>query len=645
MNQLWRHQLWIALAAAVVFFTNLGAAHLWDEDETIHATCAREMAARGDWVVPTFNGVLFPDKPPLMFWLMISGYKLFGMTEFAARFWSAVFAVGTALATYHLGRLLFRAEVGFWAGLIVASTLIFTVSARAATVDSALVFFNTAALAIFVASGVGARRRGEDSQAARDDPPRGGFTPGPWVSFLVLYAAIGVTVLAKGPVGFLLPVATMGLFLLIVNRGRTGEDGAGIEAAKKLVQNRPALPPCPSPAPGEGSCETASKPQAASGRAAALILGIGRCLIACARLLAPRNVWRAAWQLRPLTAIIVVGAVALPWYVLVGLRTDGQWLAQFLGEHNFQRAFRPFQSHSGPMIYYVPAILIGVFPWSVFLVPSLVAMVRRIRQQDAWRVALVFLSCWMGLWLAFWSIVSTKLPHYVLPMYPAMALMIAIFLDAWLSEPARFGRGWLTNALVTVIVVGIGLMVAMPILAHIFLPGEGVLGLVGLILVLGGLICLGLERRQQHRRVVAAFAAMSVAFVTAIFGFAALRVDRHQNAPPLVAEIRRASPGPTQLASYRFVRQSFVWYAGEPIARLNNSRELGKFLESAGNPCVVTNSDHLAEIEREFPGALRVMARQPRFLHSGEVLVLARSSSSPAPHTAGREGSSNRPLY
>ena len=98
MGQLFRHQLWIVLAASVVFFTNLGAVRLFDKDETLYASCAREMLQRGDWVVPVFNGELFPDKPPLMYWLMISGYSLFGVTEFAARFWSAAFVARRARA-------------------------------------------------------------------------------------------------------------------------------------------------------------------------------------------------------------------------------------------------------------------------------------------------------------------------------------------------------------------------------------------------------------------------------------------------------------------------------------------------------------------------------------------------------------------
>ena len=623
MRETVRYQFWIVAAAAVIFLTNLGATALWDMDEALYASCAREMLERGNWIVPWFNGQMFPDKPPLMFWLMISAYKLFGMTEFAARFWSAVFGIGTALVTYHLGRLLFRAEVGFWAGLIVASTLIFTVSARAATVDSALVFVSTLALFVFA---LGAIRAGRAAGQSVREPPGlspgsfvpGTLVPGSWISFALMYAAIGVAVLAKGPIGLLLPVASLGLFLLVMNRSTAACDWEGdspIFAARKLGQS-----------PGGFSADP--KPQTA-GRWRAW-------LAALLRLFAPRNLGRAAWQLRPLTAIVVVGAVALPWYVLVGMRTDGAWLAQFLGEHNWQRAFRPFQSHSGPFFYYVFAVLIGFFPWSVFLAPSLIELVRRIRRHDPWRTGLILLSCWMGVFFVFWSTVSTKLPHYVLPMYPALALITAVFLHVWLSEPACVSRWPLQNAVITLLVVGVGILVAMPILARIYLPGEEALGLVGLIPAACGGLCLWYGRREQRRRAAAAFAVTSLAFVTALFGFAALRVDRHQNAASLVAQIRQSNPGPTQLAAYRFLKQSFIWYAEEPIARYDKPEGLRQFLETAENPCVFTSSEREAEIEKEFPGTFHVLAREPRFLHHSEVLVLARRPDAPVSRTAGR---------
>ena len=71
MRDIWKHQAWIVLATGLAVLTNLGTARLWDEDEPKNATCASEMLARGDWIVPTFNGELRTDKPILLYWCML----------------------------------------------------------------------------------------------------------------------------------------------------------------------------------------------------------------------------------------------------------------------------------------------------------------------------------------------------------------------------------------------------------------------------------------------------------------------------------------------------------------------------------------------------------------------------------------------
>jgi 4-amino-4-deoxy-L-arabinose transferase-like glycosyltransferase len=141
MRQDLRHQAWIVFTAAVVMFTNLGVTRLWDQDEAFFARTAVEMHQRHEWIVPYFNGELFAHKPPLMFWLMRVGFSLFSVTEFAARFWSAAFAVGTALLVYRMGRRMFSPQVGLYAGLMISTALMFDVVGRAATPDSFLVFF------------------------------------------------------------------------------------------------------------------------------------------------------------------------------------------------------------------------------------------------------------------------------------------------------------------------------------------------------------------------------------------------------------------------------------------------------------------------------------------------------------------------
>jgi 4-amino-4-deoxy-L-arabinose transferase-like glycosyltransferase len=612
MSQGVRYQLWIVAAASVIFFTNLGSTGLWDMDEALYSTCAREMLdgrTGGNLIVPWFNGDMFPEKPVLMFWTMMGGYKLFGINEWGARFFSAVMGVGTALVAFHLGRILFNLRVGLWTGLITASTILFTISARAATVDSALTFFTASAFLMFVmgrVQGSGFRVQATKSGSQSTINSQQSKFPLPYA--IAAYACIGVAVLGKGPVGMLLPLAAMGLFLLTVNGWR--------------------------------------------------------------------SLFRSAWWMRPVTALVVIGVVAVPWYVAVGYQTNGEWPKQFFLQFNLRPFQKPIQGHGDALsalvsllyyFYQVLAVLIFFFPWSVFLGPTVVDAVRRLREgkrengengngrtgKEAarWREGVLLAICWFAVWLVFWSVCKTKLPHYLLPAYPALALLTACFIDRWLGNPASIARWGLRNAWISLIVVGVGIMIAIPILAdgkvltipiltQGFLPGEGRLGLLGLLLALGGAWCWWKTSHGQCNDAGITFAVTSVAFLTAVFGFAALRVDQFQNAKPMMAAILADEKGSgvppahpsSPVATYRFFRESTVFYGGKPVTKCDNDEATGRsaqetlarFIARPGRSYVITTAEYEPEIKKAFADDLQVMHRERRFLADGEMVIFRK---------------------
>jgi 4-amino-4-deoxy-L-arabinose transferase-like glycosyltransferase len=331
-----------------------------------------------------------------------------------------------------------------------------------------------------------------------------------------------------------------------------------------------------------------------------------------------RNLLRSAWWMRPFTALIVVAAVAAPWYVWVGLRTDWEWPRQFFLEFNLRPFRQPILGHGEASslhraltglvsilyyFYHVPAILVGFFPWSVLLGPTLADTIQRIRRRDAWRDGCLLASCWFGVWFVFWSLCKTKLPHYLLPAYPALALLTACFVDRWLAEPASVGRWPLRNAWVSMILTGVGLMIALPIVASIYLPGEGGMGLVGLILVLGGGWCWWKTAHDRHQGAAVGLIVTSVVFLTAVFGFAALRVDRHQNARPMMAAIRaeRGNTARVPIATYRFFRESTGFSAdhgpSDPVAICDNPDQLRRFLAESERGYVITTNEYKRELD------------------------------------------------
>jgi hypothetical protein len=106
-----------------------------------------------------------------------------------------------------------------------------------------------------------------------------------------------------------------------------------------------------------------------------------------------------------------------------------------------------------------------------------------------------------------------------------------------------------------------------------------------------------------------------------------LRVDRHQYARGLVAEIRERCPGPVQMATYGFRRQSLVFYAAEPVPKYRTLDELGEMLDRADQPVILTTCEREGELHERFPGRFCVLTERPRFLRPREAIVVLTTRS------------------
>lgn len=600
MHQSLRHHLWLLGVALLVLFTSLGGGALFDEDEPKNASCAREMMARGDWVVPTFNYELRTDKPILLYWLMMGAYSVFGVNEFAARFWSAVLGTGTVFTVYHIGALLFRPRVGLLGGMIMATSLMFVVSSRAATPDCTLIFFST--LSMFLYLRAIAPHTGEDGprwQADKNDNATtlgldiSAVTPRTWTAALPSFAAMGVAVLGKGPVGIVLPLGVLSLFVLVATW----------------------TPPVAVPVEGKLN------------RLWAWLRRTSTCL-------APRHVFNTLLAVRLPLAVIVVLTIALPWYVLVGWKTDGAWLAGFLGNHNVGRFVSAMENHRGPIIYYIPAIIIGFFPWSIFLTLSGIQLTRQLRRHETWRTGHLFLACWAGLWIGFFSLAGTKLPSYVLPAYPALALLTATFLERWMMDPAKMSQNLARGALGSLVLVGLGILIAMPIVTYYLLPGYWPLAFVGIIPLIGGIGCLWFFEHGHVPTSVATCTATAVLFCVAMFGVAAPQVATQQNSAPLVEQAAELQGGAPRVATYDFFVPSLVFYAQSPVARYVQPTDVQQFFADSSNAYLVTRAEALEQLRPILPDDVDVLAEQRRFLRRGNLILLGR----PIPAVAYREG-------
>lgn len=172
-----------------------GDASLWDIDEPNNAQSLKEMIAHHNFVVPTFNGHLRPDKPILNYWLMDVGVHLLGMNSWGLRMGSV--ALGALLVLYLM--LALRTFLGdrpaLLTGLFTATALHSQIIFRAAVPDPLLIFFVTVSLLSWLHGYLQSEHRR--------------------AHYLIAYAAMGFGTLAKGPIAFLLPGLIITVFLLL----------------------------------------------------------------------------------------------------------------------------------------------------------------------------------------------------------------------------------------------------------------------------------------------------------------------------------------------------------------------------------------------------------------------------------------------
>lgn len=166
-----------------------------------------------------------------------------------------------------------------------------------------------------------------------------------------------------------------------------------------------------------------------------------------------------AWTkaLRPLRGLLITLAITLPWFVAIYHATDGAFYAEALGKDFGGKLASGQESHGAPPGLYLVLVWLTFWPASLLLIPAALWALRERAHAPA-----RFLLAWtVPTWLVM-ELIPTKLPHYPLPIYPALALIIAGALAAALSNPAtsQIFKSWPAKTGLVLWVLPAGLLVA-----------------------------------------------------------------------------------------------------------------------------------------------------------------------------------------
>jgi hypothetical protein len=193
------HIILLVALCGVLYFPYLASTPFFDKGEPREALAVQDIVQRGEWLFPLKKATDIPSKPPLFHWSAAVTSLVAGqLSEFTIRFPSAVYATLGVLVLYLFGRRLFGAEIALLGGAILATTMVYQNQALSARVDMTLCFYLTASLVLFYSL------YGEF------------LTRQIW--YYVFFAVIGVSMLAKGPLGLLLPALVIAAFLALKRR-------------------------------------------------------------------------------------------------------------------------------------------------------------------------------------------------------------------------------------------------------------------------------------------------------------------------------------------------------------------------------------------------------------------------------------------
>jgi 4-amino-4-deoxy-L-arabinose transferase-like glycosyltransferase len=345
----WLSAFGLSAVAAWLFLIHLGTGALRDWDEATYAEIAKEIVGRHEWLTVYWQHQPFFEKPPLSFWLQAVLFRCFGVTEFWARFPSALAGIGIVLLVFALGKRLANRRAGLMAGTVLVTTRGFDNIVRQGMTDTLLCFF------IFLAI-YGYVRMRQDN--------------GSWI--YVVSAAVALGVLVKGPAVFVVVFAI------------------GID----LALRRDSLP----------------------------------------------NVGLSRW----LSGGLVFLAISVPWFVWMLVQYGKNFVDVFAGHQLVARATQVLENSGGGPLYYIPLYFVDGLPWSIVLIGVFVWWLRR---RDSGQL---LIWCLMVTTFILYSLISTKHNWYIVPVYPA----VAIVAGRWLAEVTE-NRKILRQATVVVLLAGI----------------------------------------------------------------------------------------------------------------------------------------------------------------------------------------------
>jgi 4-amino-4-deoxy-L-arabinose transferase-like glycosyltransferase len=313
-----------------------------------------------------------------------------------------------------------------------------------------------------------------------------------------------------------------------------------------------------------------------------------------------RLLLRSLW----IPGMLLFCAVVLPWYIAVQVKNP-EFFQVFIFQHNLARFGTNLYHHPEPFWYYVPVVLLGLIPWSVFVATSLAETIRvwwaerqeMLGSEDALNA---FLVIWLALPVLFFSLSQSKLPGYILPALPAGTLLLAEYVRRRVTDEERPSVFLIVlHAIVAAMTIVPALMVQYIILQHRLPWGKA----AAISFTFAAVLAMGIAITMCTKLGFGALRFITlvpvVLAVAAILRLGAPALDSTLSVRPLTNEISHLEDKPLPLAVTHVSRETeygLAFYRNQLIGRYESG------LVPPGEHLVVAPEGSQAAIAKQVAG-------------------------------------------
>lgn len=308
------------------------------------------------------------------------------------------------------------------------------------------------------------------------------------------------------------------------------------------------------------------------------------------------------WRMRPrwgswlgylLVASLLGVLIFVAWGIPANMATGGEFAQKGLGRHVVERVAKPLETHGGPnplwALFYLPILLVGFFPGILFLPAGLARWLRKGAGTD-WRRP--FLLSWFLAPVVLMSFVATKLPHYILPVWPALSLIAADAVrraETGAMDAAE--RTWNTAGrrlfTLTGALLGLALM-AGPWFDAGFDGLRLSAAALGILILAMTFVGWREHRAGRFRSAFLSLAAGMVFFFAVATSQLVPRLERFKLSAPIARAVAAETDSDVPVASFGYFEPSLVYYLDRPVTRFREEEEVARWLSRSGPKVVVT---------------------------------------------------------